>query len=135
MILDKENMVSNDQVITVTAPSTDVLDLQGAGLGDMGPGEPLPLMIQATETFTAAGAATLVVTLRTVDNAAMASPSIVLTTQAIPVASLIAGYRFPINFIPHGLERYVDCNYTVATGPMTAGKLVASLVEAYQSNV
>lgn len=125
MILDTENMFSDDQAITVTAASTNVIDL---GVDrDIGKGVPVPILIQATEAFTAAGAATLQVDLETDDNEAFSSASTIWTSGAIGKATLVAGYKFAINYVPRENERYLRLNFTVTTGPMTAGKITAGI--------
>jgi hypothetical protein len=44
------------------------------------------------------------------------------------VASLTLGAR-PVQIrVPRGAERYLRLTYTVATGPFTAGKVIAGLV-------
>ena len=56
-----------------------------------------------------------------------ASPTVVAQTAAIPVASLKAGYRFPLSGFPVGTsERFVRLNYVVA-GTMTAGTITAAV--------
>lgn len=133
MILDKENLFSEDQAVTVTAASSNVIDLQGANGGDMSPGEPLEILAQVTAAFTAGGSATLTVALQSDDAEGFGTVVTHLTTPAIAVADLVEGYRLPFSMIPEGLGRYVRLNYTVATGPMTAGTIMAGIVPDKQS--
>jgi hypothetical protein len=133
MIIDKQNTLSDGQAITATAVSTNVLDLGNTSRSDEG--APVTLLAQVEEAFTAAGAATLTVTLETDDNEAFSSATVLLSTAAIPKATLVRGYQLPISFLPANVERYVRLNYTVATGPMTAGKINAGIVLARQTNV
>jgi len=63
MILDKQNLFSDDQAVTVTADSTNVIDL---GIAGMGKGEPVRLIAQVTETFD--GGTSLQVSLVTSDS-------------------------------------------------------------------
>jgi hypothetical protein len=133
MILDKQNIFSDGQAITATADSTNIIDL---GSTRMGEGEPIPLNIQVEEAFTAAGAATLTITLLTDDNESFSSAATIYSSGAIGKATLVKGYRLPgLSTIPVGAERYLKLVYTVATGPMTAGKINAAVVLATQSNV
>ena len=60
-VLDRQNMLGIDQPISISAYSTDVLDM--GSLRDVGAGEQVQILIQTTEAFTAAGAATLTVSL------------------------------------------------------------------------
>jgi len=145
--------------ITTTADSS-LIDVTGAGSGnapamkggvnsttgaalvigvDYGAGDgkaQLSLNLTVGTTFTAAGAATLTVTLLAApDNGSNApgSYTTLLSTAAIPVASLVAGavFNFPIPPIQlatgEALPRFYKLTYTVATGPMTAGKISAGL--------
>lgn len=139
MIFDMQGLFSDKQAITTTAVSTNIIDRGAYGIPkhgkspgfayDLGKGFDPLLRVQVTTPFTAAGAATLVMELQGSVDEAFTSPVALWTSPAIPVASLIAGYvaiidRFPRNTV----HRYLRMNYTVATGPMTAGKLMAGLV-------
>ena len=130
MILDKENLLSDDQAVTATADSTNVIDL---GLGDNGPGTVLEIFAQVTTAFTAAGAATMVLTLTTDSVAAMSSEVTLYTSAAIAVADLVAGYTFKIRGLPDGAEQFIQMQYTVATGPMTAGNITSGVVFTRQA--
>ena len=140
MILDNQTLLSNQQAITATAASTNVIDLGPINAGivrDIGNGKPIPILVQVTENFTAGGAATLTVALQTDDNAAFSSPKTVHVTAAIALADLKAGKQITLDYIPRGTnERFLRLNYTVVTGPMTAGKVHAGvLFGGHQSNV
>lgn len=129
-ILDKLLQYSDKQAVTVTAVSTNVVDAgatKNANLGrDLGAGTPLWLYVNVGTAFTAAGAATLVVSLQdSADNVTFAD---VAQSGAIPVASLTAGKAIQLGF-PVPTRRYTRVNYTVATGPMTAGTISAHLVD------
>jgi hypothetical protein len=144
MIFDRTLLLSDQQAVTVTAPSTNVIDLRATGRAykhaadlkrDLGIGAHVPFLIQVTEAFTAAGAGTLTVELQTDDNEAFASPTTVWTSGAIGKATLVPGYLVGfVNYLPKGVnERYFRLNYTVGTGPMTAGKIVAGVVADVQT--
>ena len=51
------------------------------------------------------------------------------TTGAIEAKDLVAGYTFPINFVPKGNLGYMRAKYTVS-GTATAGKITAGVVAA-----
>lgn len=121
MIFDKENLFSEDQAITVTANSTNVIDL---GLTEMGEGEPIQIIVQVTTAF--AGGTNMVVTLTTDDNAAMASETTLLASGTIITATLVQGYRFKFSVLPEDCERYLRLTFTV-TGTMSAGAVFAGL--------
>ncbi|SDL07475.1 hypothetical protein SAMN05428953_12657 [Mesorhizobium muleiense] len=138
MILDQQTLLSDAQAITVTAVSTNVIDLGPIASGlvrDIGKGKPIPLLIQVTEAFAAAGAGTLTFALQVDNDVAFGSPTTVWTSAAIGKAELIPGKVIIPEFIPRGTnERYMRLSYTVATGPMTAGKVTAGVTMGNQSN-
>lgn len=139
--------------ITSTAVSTNVLDAgitspqqpSGNQQRDLGPAyvgwDSLDVFVQIQTAFTATGAATLQVAIQAAqDNSG--TPSTFydqVLTGAIAVANLTAGrevLRVPVprwqvaaaasNVRP----RFYRLNYTVATGPMTAGAIFAGLVSS-----
>lgn len=136
MILDKTLLFSEEQVITVTADSTNVIDLGVAR--DIGPGTPIYLYIGVAQTFTAGGAATLTISLQgSPDNAAWTT---YLTSPAYALATLVAGAKLlsiaiPAIFSGQAIPRYLKPVYTVATGPMTAGSLNAGLTLTRDDNL
>lgn len=131
MIMDKLLQFSEAQAITATAVSTNVIDL---GVNrDLGVDTEIDVFIQVDTAFTAAGAATLTIELQTDDNVSFSSATALFTSAAIGKATLVAGYQ-PFRFkLPQVTERYLRLNYTVATGPMTAGAITAALVTGRQN--
>lgn len=129
-IIDKFLQVSTAQAVTVTAVSTDVIDAgatKNANIGrDLGGGTQLFMEITVAQAFTAAGAATLTIALQ--DSQDNSTFNDVLVTPPLALASLIVGARFYIP-LPARMRRYIRNNYTVATGPMTAGILNAQIVD------
>lgn len=138
MILDNQTLLSNRQAITASAASTNVIDLGPINQGmrrDIGPGTAIPLVAQVTADFAAAGAATLSLALQVDDNSGFTSPKTVHTTAAVPVADLKAGYQMPLDWVPFGTnERYLRLNYTVSTGPFTAGTITAGVTTGKNTN-
>lgn len=142
MIFDRTLKMSDAQAITATAVSTNIIDQGAAGtiykgaaalLQDLGKGKRIPLLAQVVADMTAAGAATLQFQVQTSVDAAFTSPVILYTSEAIPKASLVAGYQMAIDIIPRRTLRYIRMNYIVATGPMTAGAVTAGVVAAVQT--
>ena len=131
MFLDKESEFSVEQVLTVTAASTNHIDTINT-INRVG--VPLRVRVAIPVAFTAGGAATLVIAIRQDDTAAMASPTVISQTSPIPVASLKLGADIEMPQLPLKTQRYLDIHYTVATGPMTAGKIDAFLVKDEQTN-
>lgn len=132
MIMDRKNTVSNAQAVTATAFSTDVIDLGPLSSGnagrDMGVSEEQIMSITCTETATAAGAATVTFEIVTDDNSSLSSPTVLFASAAIGKATLVAGYVLNVRMPVSGYERFVGVRYTVATGPLTAGKFTAGIV-------
>lgn len=132
MMYDKLNTFGTDQAVTTTAASTDIIDL--GAVRDIGNGEPLELVILVTETVTASGAATVTFTLETDDNAGFSSTFVLASSSAIGKAALTAGTEVLRVKVPLDAERYLRTNYTVATGPLTAGKFTAFLAHDRQAS-
>jgi len=135
MYIDSQTEFSADQAITVTSASTNVVDLGNdsslvKALNEKGG----KILCQVTETFTASGSATLTVALQTSDTEGSGYAT-VLTTPAIAKATLVEGYNiFGGVTLPFIDKQYARLNFTVATGPMTAGKIEAGIVLDVQSN-
>lgn len=133
---------SSGQAITASAASTEYIDLGATGTPalnstalarDIGKGTPVNIRIQVTETF--ATLTSLKVAVQTDDNSSFSSAAVALETEAIPVASLVAGYVFNIQWFPRRTnERYVRLNFTVAGSNATAGKIFAGVVMSAEDN-
>lgn len=132
MILDANLRVSAAQAVTATAVSTNTIDLSVAR--DIGAGEDLSVFISVDEAATAAGAATVDFQVITSAAAALSSPTIIGSSSPIAKTELTLG-RKPIEIkIPRAAllaqplgQRYLGLQYTVATGPLTAGKFTADI--------
>ena len=120
-VLDRLNLFSNDQAITASAASTDVVDLRSA---DAGSGRPVELLVQVTEAFN--NLTSLTVTLQTASTENFVSP-VQLTAGTIALASLIAGAKFSIGAVPRGTLRYLRLAYTVTGSTPTTGKITAGM--------
>lgn len=129
MILDNDGFMSNAAAVTVSAAST-VLDLGKAG-DAVGAGEQYVECVVDT-TFTAGGAATLALDIETDDAVGFGTKATLLSVAATAVASLTAGYVLLKAKLPIGVKRYLRAYYTVATGPMTAGKISCFLAPKVQ---
>lgn len=134
---------ASGQAITASAASTNYVDLGAPGLPqpghvitpirDLGKGRRIPILIQVIETF--ATLTSLIVGIEVDDNSSFSSVATVLATPAIPLASLVAGYQFNIDFIPPKTnERYMQLRFTVGGSNATAGKIFASSTQAKQDS-
>lgn len=133
MILDQENILSDEQAVTATAASTNYIDLQNA-VNRIG--APLELFITVDETFDSAGdAATLTIAIREDATDAMAgSPAAIVSSAVIAEADLVAGAKIPLPQLPKKTLQYIDAYYTVGTEDFTAGKLTLGMVKDEQTN-
>jgi hypothetical protein len=146
MIFDNQTLFSDNQAITATARSTNVIDLQQIGIPygnverlsrDLGKSDDVPLLIQVTETFN--NLTSLQVDIQTSDDPAFGSGVVThSTTGAVLLASLVAGWRPNYTTLPEagtaGMKRYLSLNYTVVGTAPTAGKIKSGIVAGVQTN-
>lgn len=135
-LLDSQNELSNKQTLIAavgTHVSTNVIDLSVDR--DIGKGEPVPFLSQITTLVTSGGAATLQLILETDDNEAMASAETLYTSEVIALATLVAGYKFPINFVPRTNQQYLRASYVIGTADITAGAIQTSIGSEDQTNL
>lgn len=135
MILDKENLFSDNQAITADAASTNIIDLGAPGTPvggaaaltrDIGKGKPIDLLIQVTEDFDNLTSLDIEVQVDTVEN--FASPTVVMQHN-VALADLVAGYVCPLQVVPPGTnQRYMRLYYDVNGTNPTAGKITAGVV-------
>lgn len=121
--MDLQNLFSDDQAITATANSTNVIDLVNGGTA-VSPD--LRVMCQVTEDF--ATLTSLTVTLTTSASEDMSSSTTLASSSAIAVADLVAGKDINLGCLPEDADRYLRLTYTVAGSNATAGKITAGLV-------
>ncbi|MEH1142342.1 Bbp16 family capsid cement protein, partial [Klebsiella pneumoniae] len=88
-------------------------------------GYPLEFWALVNTTATAAGAATVNVQLQTSpDNSTWTT---IYDSGALALAALKAGKRVVSAKVPAGVQRYLRVNYSVATGPLTAGAFTSGI--------
>lgn len=146
MYIDSSLEFSDAQAVTSTAISTNVIDLQAQGavsgrpntLQNIGIGEEVFLVVQTNTACTDTSSdATLTVTLESDSTADLATSATVhYSTGAIAFANFSpAGSKVAVIRLPQGqaYERYLGIRYTVASGPLTAGKFDAFLTNAVQA--
>lgn len=142
MYIDSQELFSDAQAVTATAISTNVLDLNAASasnvplLQDIGIGEDMYLVVTTQTTATDSGSdATLTLTLESDSTADLAtSPTVHISTGPIAFANFAtAGSTVFAGRLPSGdYERYLGARYTIASGPLTAGKFNAFLTKDIQ---
>ncbi len=118
MLLDTQNLFSDNQAITSSAPSENIVRF---GLGDF---TFVPLLIQVTEDF--ATLTSLTVSVQTSANEDFSNP-VDLAQATAAAADLKAGTAIPINYIPSGNLGYIRIYYTVTGLNATAGKITAGV--------
>lgn len=131
MFVDKQLAMSEAQAVTVSAVSTNTIDLsqnRDVAASDIN------IVVTVDTTVTAAGAAT--VTFQAISSAAAAltSPTVLAQSDAIGKAELTAGRRPIVLRISRSVlaaqpigQRYLGLNYVVTTGPLTAGAFTAHM--------
>ena len=138
MIFDSTNLFSDAQAVTASAASTNVIDLGATQTPkhaanditrDIGKGSPIALRIQVVTDFATLTSLVAGIQVDTVEN--FASPTTVLSSPAIPVADLVAGYVFPLQWVPRSsAQRYMRLFYTVAGSNASAGAITAGFTFA-----
>lgn len=131
MIIDKALQVSNEQAVTASAASTDVIDFGQAspdiGLSDM-------YMVITVDASAASATGIATVTFSVQDSADNVTFKNVAVTDAVPLSGLTLGQQFVIP-MPTKLRRYCRVYYTVGGENLTAGKFSAQVVAGIQQNV
>ncbi len=123
-MLDAKLIFSDDQAITATAVSTNVIDL-GAYEEALGEEENLRLRVTVSEDFdSAADDGTL--TVQCLQDGDATPSDQWAESMAVPEATLVAGYTIMDIGLPTYHQRYMSVNYVVAgSGNFTSGKVNA----------
>lgn len=116
------------------------LPIGGPLLHDIGRGRPILLLAQMNTTATSAGAPTLQVAFIQADPSNPGTPPgnigdlltnvnpLLLTPAAIPLATLVAGYRFPFKTLPGKISRrFIGLQWIVGVAVYTGGTVTAGL--------
>lgn len=135
MILDTQLTLSEDQAVTATAISENVIQWPSMGVvpnetgsidRNLGAGNEIPILIQVTEDF--ATLTSLTVTIETSAAAGLTSATVLYSSGAIAAADLVAGYQLPMRWMPDAtMLEYVGLRYTVGGSNATAGKITAAV--------
>lgn len=162
MILDATLTLSQNQAITVTAASTGIIDVSGAGVGnpvperfgvqqtvfgeDIGIGDgaspPVVTAIVGTQ-FAAGGAATLQPQLQAAIDNGSNQPgtwNTIAETDPLALALLTPGqkvceFTVPPRYPGQGFPRFYRINWLVATGPFTAGTIAYAGINTGRDDV
>lgn len=128
MILDEQNLFSDNQAITATAASTNVIDF---GKREIAFGTPVELFIQVSEAFN--NLTSLTITLQTASTEAFSSP-VSLIEQTILLANLTKGAVSTIKFLPQWNLGYMRLYYTITGTAPSTGKILAGIVDGAQES-
>jgi hypothetical protein len=145
MITSANLIFSSMQAIAgASALSTNVIDLGATGtvLGaptaltrDIGPGEPIALLVEVVTAFSGAGS--LTVQVEAGDTTSMVGATVVAQTAALTTAQLgVAGNQISIGLLPNQInKRFLAINYALtAATSFQAGALTAGIVAGLQTN-
>ncbi len=128
MILDEQNLFSDNQAITATAASTNVLDF---GKREIAFATPVELFIQVTEDFNNLTSLTIAVQTSATENF---STAVDLLNQTILAANLKKGTVSTIKFLPKGNLGYIRLYYTVTGTAPSTGKIFAGVSDGVQES-
>lgn len=140
MIIDANNVLSDGQAVTATAPSTNVIDLGAPGTPfgapaaveqDIGKANEIPLAFICQQAFN--NLTSLQVDLQvSSDNATF----VTVASRLYLLAELVVGsLNFPAEISVGTNKRYLRLNYTVTGTAPTTGKFFAAIVADRQSNL
>jgi hypothetical protein len=142
MFLDSQEVFSASQNCFASGAdvtSTNIIDLaphlaaNAAWASDLGPGEEISILAQINTAVTGGTSLQPVLQTDTNTNFATALAEFPLCA-AIPVASLVAGYRFPVMRVPgSGLKRYLRIAWR-NVGANTTGAASAFIVKDPQNS-
>lgn len=119
-MLDNTLVLSNEQAVTTTAPSTNIIKTGGGDVPNR-----LFLVVRVDTAFV--GCTSVTPSVETDNASAFSSAETVAQLPTYPVASLTAG-MMAIVPLPLGLKDYVRMKYTVV-GTATAGKISAFITD------
>ena len=140
MIFSAQQIFSDDQAITVSEDSTNVIDLGAAGIPygavaalnqDIGKGAKIPVLVQVTEAFNTLTSLTI-----KISTGATTALGTEIASQTIALADLLVGKQINIDVLPLNVkERYLGIEYVVTGTPPTLGKITAGISMGNQTNV
>ena len=140
MILSAQQLFSDDQAITATAVSTNVIDLgvPGTPFGavaplnqDIGKGNKVPVLVQVTEDFNNMTSVSIAI-----ETGATTALGTAIVNETVLLADAVAGKQFVVEVLPNQLtERYLGVRYTVVGTAPSTGKMTAGITMGNQTNV
>ena len=128
MILDEQGLFSNNQKVTASVASENILDL---GKREVSFGTPVELFIQISEDFN--NLTTLDIKVQTSTDEEFTDAED-LIEQAMTLAELKQGAVSAIKFLPKGNLGYMRLFYTVNGSAPTKGKILAGITDGVQES-
>lgn len=128
MILDEQALFSDNQVITQSCVSQNILDL---GKREVSFATPVCLFIQINEDFN--NLTSLKITVQSSADEKFTS-SDDLIEQILSLSELKKGCVSNIKFLPKGNLGYMRLNYTVTGTPPTKGSIIAGIADSHQES-
>jgi len=139
MILSAQQLFSDDQAITASADSTNVIDLGVPGTPyraaaplnrDIGKGAKIPILIQVTEAFN--NLTSLEIKISTGATTALGTT---ILSQTILLADLVVGKQTSFVVLPNDItERYLGIEYVVTGTAPSTGQVTAGITMGVQTN-
>ncbi|MCG7904711.1 MAG: hypothetical protein JAY60_20090 [Candidatus Thiodiazotropha weberae] len=139
MIFSAQQTFSDNQAITATARSTNVIDLGVPGTPhggaaaleqDVGKGTPIPILVQVTEDFDNLTSLDVAIEVGAADTLGT-----VVAAQNILLADLVAGKTINLQCLPNGVDqRYLGLRFTVNGTDPTQGQIHAGISMGNQTN-
>ncbi|MES9929570.1 MAG: Bbp16 family capsid cement protein [Candidatus Thiodiazotropha sp. 6PDIVS] len=139
MIFSAQQTFSDNQAITATARSTNVIDLGVPGTPhggaaaleqDIGKGNPIPIRVQVTEDFDNLTSLDVAIEVGSTD-----ALGTVVANQNILLADLVAGKTINLQCLPNGVDqRYLGLRFTVNGTDPTQGQIHAGISMGNQTN-
>lgn len=127
MMIDRQLRFSNDQAVTTTANSTDLIDLHSASV-NLGVGQPIYWVVVCTVAMTDSGSDSTVIATLTTDDATSFGSATTVETAATFSAASAAGTRRIMRLDKFSTaERYLRVTYTVANGALDTGSFTSFL--------
>lgn len=126
MIMDEQGLFSNNQAITKSTESTNIINF---GKREISFGTPVEMYVQVMEDFN--NLTSLTITVQTSGDEKFTTP-VDLEEQTILLSDLKKGTVSALKYIPKGNEGYIRLYYTVTGTAPTSGKIFAGIVDSQQ---
>lgn len=129
MLLDQQNIFSDNQAITGSATSINTINT--GTTKDIGAGADIPILIQVTEDFN--NLTSLAVNIQTASDSNF-TDGVDVAGVTIPKTSLVQGHKASIITLPMQMKQYIRLHYVVTGTSPTTGKITAGITGGVQTN-